>query len=120
MKLNPLAFRPGPVVFWTSVLYAALIISLIYVHETVPAPPKKQSKIPSGVNLTEAWGDLQAITANFHPYNSHENDRVREYIITRATEILVRSKIHYTVEKSGGIIYYNQCVAYQQLTLHCH
>ena len=94
---NPFAFRPGPVTFWTTVIYLAIFIPLIYVHETVPPTPSSGS-LQSGLNLTEAWHDLQTITQNYHPYNSHENDRVREYIIDRSKEILERNHVGYSIE----------------------
>ncbi|XP_044722220.1 peptidase family m28 domain-containing protein [Hirsutella rhossiliensis] len=75
MKLcNPFAFRPGPVTFWTTVVYLAVVIPLVYVHETVPGAPADDA-LYGGLNLTEAWLDLQTITRTYHPYNSHENDR---------------------------------------------
>lgn len=105
-RTNPFAFRSGPVALWTSVLYLSLIISLVYIHETVPAPPA-ENKLPEGLNLTEAWGDLQAITRAFHPYNSHENDHVRDYLIARSKEILETNGVEYTVDTSGGVIWSN-------------
>lgn len=103
MKLgNPFAFRPGPVSFWTTVVYLAVIISLIYVQETVPPAPSEKA-LPQGVNLTEAWLDLQAITRSYHPYNSHENDVVREYLMRRSTEILERNSVEYTTDLTGGV-----------------
>lgn len=103
-SFNPFAFRPWPVFFWTTAIYLALIVPLLYVHETVPAAPKTKA-LPAGVNLTESWIDLQRITANFHPYNSHANDDVRSYLVSRSKQILDQNKIPYTVEESGGRIW---------------
>lgn len=100
---NPFAFRPGPVSFWTTVIYIALLIPIIYVHETVPAAPANRS-LYSGLDLTEAWTDLQSITRKFHPYNSHENDVVREIFVNRTKEILDRNKIDYNFEKLENIV----------------
>lgn len=94
---NPFAFRPLPVTFWTTVIYLAVVIPLIYVHETVPPPPREGS-LPRGLNLSEAWLDLQTITTTYHPYNSHENDRVREYIVDRSKDILKKNGVGYSVE----------------------
>ncbi|KAG6040582.1 hypothetical protein E4U41_000090 [Claviceps citrina] len=99
---NPFAFRPGPVSFWTTIVYLAVFISLIYVHETLPPAPS-QSDLPQGINLTEAWADLQAITRSYHPYNSHENDVVRDYLMRRSREILDRNGVKYKVELTGGV-----------------
>ncbi|KAJ4263005.1 hypothetical protein NW762_006618 [Fusarium torreyae] len=102
---NPLAFRPGPVSFWTTVIYLALAIPLIYVHETVP--PADRS-LHHGLNLTEAWLDLQNISSAYHPYNSHENDRVRKFIMSRTKEILDRNDLAYTTETIGGIDWHSR------------
>ncbi|KAH7141243.1 putative zinc metalloprotease [Dactylonectria estremocensis] len=99
---NPFAFRPGPVTFWTTIIYLALAIPLIYVHETVPPAPANRS-LYRGLNLTEALLDLQNITNAFHPYNSHKNDEVREFIITRSKEILDRNGMDYKTDLSGGV-----------------
>jgi hypothetical protein len=82
---NPLAFRPLPVIVIISATYIALFAALISVHVTVPGYP---SKTPAGTNLTQAWLDLQHITRQFHPYNSHANDQVREYLLSRVKEIV--------------------------------
>lgn len=103
-SFNPCAFRPWSVCFWTTVTYLAIFVSLIYVHETVPAAPKEKT-LPAGVNLTDAWVDLQRITAHHHPYNSHANDEVREYLVKRSKQILDENKISYTVDQSGGRIW---------------
>jgi Peptidase family M28 len=84
---NPLAFTPGPVTFFTSVIYAALIIALIVTHSTVPTAPRSPTPV-KGINLTEAWQDLQLLTSSYHPYNSHNNDRVREWLLRRINDIL--------------------------------
>lgn len=89
-RWNPFSFTPGPVVFFTSALYIALFASLLIVHLRVPDYP---SKTPAGVNLTEAWSDLEHITRRFHPYNSHENDIVRAYLRDRIDTILKAKNI---------------------------
>lgn len=107
---NPLAFRPGPVTFWTTIIYIALAIPLIWVHETVPPAPADRS-LYQGLNLTEAWLDLQAISRTYHPYNSHENDRVREFLINRTKEILDRNDFSYTTESVGGVDWHSRLVS---------
>ncbi|KAG6258833.1 hypothetical protein E4U24_000904 [Claviceps purpurea] len=99
---NPFAFRRGPVTFWTTIVYVAVLISLLYVHETVPPAPS-QTDLPQGIDLNEAWTDLQAITRSYHPYNSHENDVVRDYLMRRSREILDRNGIKYTEDLTGGV-----------------
>jgi hypothetical protein len=117
MKLaNPFAFRPGPVGFWTTVVYLAVIISLIFVHEALPPAPSGNA-LPQGVNLTEAWLDLQAITRSYHPYNSHANDVVRQYLMRRSAEILERNGIKYTTDLTGGVPWESRLVSRFDVTM---
>lgn len=89
MKLfsNPIAFRPLPVTIITSVVYAALIIPLLIIHLVLPEAPRNGTPF-AGVNLTEAWQDLQILSNDFHPYNSRKNDQVRNWLLTRIETIL--------------------------------
>ncbi|CAI6328975.1 unnamed protein product [Periconia digitata] len=80
---NPFAFTPLPVIILTTVTYVALFSGLLTTHLTVPAHP---SKTPSGTNLTQAWIDLETITRYHHPYNSHANDDVRKYLLSRVKQ----------------------------------
>ena len=84
---NPIAFTPLPVTIITSLVYIALIVALLVVHLVVPAAPI--SPTPSaGINLTEAWLDLRLLTKSYHPYNSHSNDDVRDWLLRRIEAIL--------------------------------
>lgn len=106
---NPFAFSPGPVSIFTTIVYLALAIPLIWVHETVPPAPADRS-LYHGVNLTEAWLDLQQISRAYHPYNSHENDRVREFLINRTKDILHRNDVRYSTETLGGVVWHERWV----------
>lgn len=81
---NPLAFTPWPVTLITTAVYLALIIPLLVIHHNVPPAPQTA---PNGLNLTEAWQDLQSLTKGFHPYNSHQNDEVRSWLLERIDAI---------------------------------
>ncbi|KAF2016761.1 putative zinc metalloprotease [Aaosphaeria arxii CBS 175.79] len=87
---NPLAFRPRPVIVFVTVTYIALLAALLSVHLTVPHYPKST---PSGIDLTQAWSDLEYITRQFHPYNSRANDDVRKYLLSRARDIVASKKL---------------------------
>jgi hypothetical protein len=82
---NPLGFTPLPVIILTTATYIALLAGLLTVHLTVPNYP---SSTPAGTNLTQAWTDLEHITRRFHPYNSHANDDVRSYLLSRVKDIV--------------------------------
>ena len=84
---NPIAFTPLPVTIFTSVVYAILIIVLLVVHLIVPPAPANKTPVV-GTNLTEAWLDLQLLTRTYHPYNSHPNDDVRDWLLRRIEAIL--------------------------------
>ena len=88
---NPLAFTRGPVTFWTTLIYLAIGIVLILVHTGVPSAPISPTPI-HGVNLTEAWLDLQLLTSSYHPYNSHENDQVHDWLVKRLRAIVKDNK----------------------------
>ncbi|KAJ4370034.1 hypothetical protein N0V83_005798 [Neocucurbitaria cava] len=90
-RLNPFSFTPGPVIFFTTVTYVALLAALLVTHLRVPKSP---SNPPIGINLTQAWGDLEHITRRFHPYNSHANDDVRGYLLSRITDIVASRKLN--------------------------
>ena len=99
---NPFAFRPGPVTFWTTLVYLVLAVPLIYLHETVPRAPRSL-EASHGLNMSQAWLDLAAITEHFHPYNSRDNDRVRDYLLLRIQEILDRNRVDWTTDYTGGV-----------------
>lgn len=88
MAWNPLAFRTPQATFWLVSVYIALFVSVLYFHLHIPSAPTRTSKIPAGVNLTEAWLDLKELSNGFHPYNSHRNDDVRSFLLRRVEEIL--------------------------------
>lgn len=85
---NPVAFTPLPVTIITAFVYAALIVSLLIGHLTVPEAPDQVE----GLDLTEAWRDLQTLTNGFHPYNSVRNDEVRNWLLSRVSSLLQKNQ----------------------------
>ena len=81
---NPVAFTPWPVTILTTAIYLALTIPLLVIHNVVPSAPRTN---PSGLDLDEAWSDLQVLTSEYHPYNSHQNDKVHEWLLKRVHEL---------------------------------
>jgi hypothetical protein len=89
--LNPFSFRSGPVTFWTTVSYLALLIPIIFINESTPPAP---SEVPvQGINLTQAWLDLSNLTQGYHPYNSRHNDQVRGFLLQRIYAILDDNRV---------------------------
>ncbi|KAF9886919.1 hypothetical protein FE257_010660 [Aspergillus nanangensis] len=84
-RANPLGFTPWPVSITTTLVYLALVIPLLVVHHVVPSSPKSN---PEGLDIDEAWADLQDLTRGFRPYNSHQNDVVHEWLLNRTKNIL--------------------------------
>ena len=93
-KFNPASFTRGPVTVIVTLFYVAILTILIVIQTTVPAAPKSPTPV-RGINLTEAWSDLQHLTAQYHPYNSHANDDVRKWLLDRVHEISANhSSVH--------------------------
>ncbi|KAL9085537.1 MAG: hypothetical protein Q9159_004635 [Coniocarpon cinnabarinum] len=89
INLNPFGFRKWPVTIVVSAIYIAIITLGLYVHHIVPSAPKESSSsLPDGVSLNQAWIDLQQLSRQHHPYNSHNNDEVRDWILHRVNDTL--------------------------------
>ena len=71
----------------TAVVYLAVFIPLLIIHETVPSAPEDPT-VYRGLNLTEAWLDLAELSNGYHPFNSRRNDDVRNWLLRRVEEIL--------------------------------
>ncbi|PSS00741.1 hypothetical protein BD289DRAFT_382440 [Coniella lustricola] len=99
--MNPFAFRPFQVTIWTTIIYLALLIPLVIINENVPSPPAGSADY-AGVNLTEAWLDLATLTQGYHPYNSHNNDDVRSWLLLRIEDILERNGADWGSETTLG------------------
>ena len=88
---NPIAFTKGPVTLFTILVYTGIIIPLIVVQTTLPSVPPT-ADLPNGINITEAWYDLQHLTSSYHPYNSLSNDHVRDWLLLRIQSILAEQE----------------------------
>lgn len=62
----------------------AFIFSAVFVTDQLPKVPRNTREL----DVNEAWSDLHVITASPHPYNSHANDLVRTYLLTRLKTIV--------------------------------
>ncbi|MCJ1353123.1 MAG: hypothetical protein MMC33_003108 [Icmadophila ericetorum] len=98
---NPIAFTPLPVTIITSFTYAALLIALLVTHVVVPPAPSNDSPV-AGINISEAWLDLQTLSNGYHPYNSHRNDEIRNWLLLRINSILQENGADYTSPKLGN------------------
>ncbi|KAF9002874.1 hypothetical protein BDQ17DRAFT_1399878 [Cyathus striatus] len=76
------AFRTLPTTILAFISYLAIFIA-IFITDQLPAVPKNQR----GVSLNRAYEDLHHIASRPHPYNSHANDAVRSYILSRLSPL---------------------------------
>jgi hypothetical protein len=106
MKLsNPIGFTRGPVSIIVTTVYVTVITALIILHLTVPVAPRST---PKGTNLTEAWRDLQYLTASYHPYNSPRNVEVHDWLLKRIKTIVSQNEKeswHTTKETAQAFIF---------------
>ncbi|KAL8667329.1 MAG: hypothetical protein Q9202_000903 [Teloschistes flavicans] len=96
---NPIAFTPLPVTIISSLVYVALFAALLTTHLLVPSAPTNGTPI-AGVNLAEAWQDLQYISGKFHPYNSRRNDETRDWLLRRLDQILATNTKSWMFDRS--------------------
>ncbi|KAG8924458.1 hypothetical protein FRC01_011478 [Tulasnella sp. 417] len=90
------SFSTRPVTVLTLATYAAILIASIWIHEGNPHVPSKPSK-QLGLDLDAAWNDLEHITTYPHPYNSHQNDVVRAYILARVKAMGKRRESYFHI-----------------------
>ena len=95
-RRNPFAFTPLPVTLLTTIVFCAVLISVLVVHHIVPPAP--DASVPlAGINLTEAWLDLKFLSNGYHPYNSRRNDVVRNWLLQRIDEVLIENNSSYAI-----------------------
>ncbi|KAJ3507166.1 hypothetical protein NLJ89_g6460 [Agrocybe chaxingu] len=79
-----LGYRVVPTVVLTVITYFILFLAFS-VTDRLPNVPSPDAQ--GGLDLKEAYEDLRHIAAHPHPYNSHANDRVRKYLLSRLQTI---------------------------------
>lgn len=97
---NPIAFVPAQVTIISSAVYIALFAVVTWVHLSVPSAPSDPTPV-KGINLTQAWLDLDFVSDGFRPIDSRRNAVVREYLVRRIEEILDRNGRDYKNETIG-------------------
>ncbi|EJD52382.1 hypothetical protein AURDEDRAFT_111110 [Auricularia subglabra TFB-10046 SS5] len=84
--LAVLGFRVLPTTVVVGVAYVAILLAT-FVYQEIPLSPTTKSARKAGVNLNDAWADLQVIATFPHPYNSRQNEVVQKHILTRLETI---------------------------------
>ncbi|KIJ66081.1 hypothetical protein HYDPIDRAFT_110222 [Hydnomerulius pinastri MD-312] len=77
-----LAFNTIPTTVLLVLIYGA-IFSTVLVTDELPGVPKNTR----GLDLDQAFLDLHQVSARPHPFNSHANDLVRDYIRERLGDV---------------------------------
>jgi hypothetical protein len=77
-KTKAVALHPYLRLFVFLTTFIALFSAVVIKDESLPTLTSP-TNAPSGFR---AWDDLRAITQQPHPYNTRENDQVREYILS--------------------------------------
>lgn len=98
--LSPIAFTRWPVTITLTIVYTTLLVALLVMHHAPPVAPADTRQL-QGLNLSEAFIDLQHITQTYHPYNSHSNDNVRRWLLGRIEQILAGNDAVYDVVSSS-------------------
>ncbi|KAI9507743.1 hypothetical protein F5148DRAFT_1284822 [Russula earlei] len=80
------SFRTGSTTVFASLFYLAVFTALI-TFQSAPSVPAITTQHALGLNLERAYRDLYLITKRPHPYNSRENDAVRNLLLERLQEI---------------------------------
>ncbi|THU77592.1 hypothetical protein K435DRAFT_877651 [Dendrothele bispora CBS 962.96] len=73
-------------------LYLAVFLS-VFISDQLPSVPSEDVQHREfGLNLTEAYTDLQHVARMPHLYMSHTNDQVRKYILGRVLDIQEKAR----------------------------
>ncbi|TFK71053.1 hypothetical protein BDN72DRAFT_958332 [Pluteus cervinus] len=95
-------FRTLPNTFLLLAIYIGIFTSII-LTDKLPDVPKEKKR--NGLDLDQALKDLHYITARPHPFNSHANDDVRRYLLSRIREILLGDPNTLQNATIGGPLY---------------
>jgi hypothetical protein len=97
--LRQLSASPASVMVITVIVYLAISIPLLIIHEVVPPAPSNEA-LASGLNITEAWLDLAELTKAYHPFASRRNDEVHDWLLRRVEGILENNGVQWSSENS--------------------
>lgn len=97
--------------FRKSSLTLFVVLTLLAVFLSVPLAREYSLLVPSPEprELSTAWLDLQVISSKPHPYVSHANDDVHDYILQRVHSMAKRSLLNVSVDDdmASGLTYMN-------------
>ncbi|KAH8981758.1 hypothetical protein EDB86DRAFT_416246 [Lactarius hatsudake] len=80
------SFRTGSTTVLASLFYLAVFVSL-YITQSGPHVPGVDRQRALGLSVDQAYRDLHLVAERPHPYNSHQNDVVRHFLLQRLQSI---------------------------------
>ncbi|KAN0137858.1 hypothetical protein V8E53_004342 [Lactarius tabidus] len=80
------SFRTGSTTVLASLFYLAVYVSL-YITQSGPQVPSVDRQLTLGLSVDQAFRDLHLVAARPHPYNSHQNDVVRGFLLLQLKDI---------------------------------
>ncbi|KIK60992.1 hypothetical protein GYMLUDRAFT_85025 [Collybiopsis luxurians FD-317 M1] len=87
-------FLTLPVTTVLVLVYLAVTISSLVTDQLRPVPSKSTLKSRyGGLDVSEAYDDLHIISTRPHPYHSHANDALRNYLLRRVRTIRAQSDL---------------------------
>lgn len=75
-------FRKTTLTLFVVLTYLSCFVIVAYYDYIALSPPTIEPEI-----LKNSWSDLQVISFSFHPYDSHANDDVHDYILSRVEHL---------------------------------
>ncbi|KAH9949297.1 hypothetical protein B0H21DRAFT_147569 [Amylocystis lapponica] len=97
----PASFNAIPVTILTVILYGAVFVSILLADRVADVPRNTK-----GLDLDQAYVDLQQITARPHPYISHANDDVHAYILSRLEPLAQHPHVHLVDDLTSNASYF--------------
>lgn len=80
-------FNPLPVSLLVVIIYGFIV----YQATSIQLEQNPNLNGPQVPGIYQAWKDLQEISRSFHPYNSHANDIVHEYVLDQIKEAMANT-----------------------------
>lgn len=80
------SFRTGSTTVLASLFYLAVFVSL-YITQSGPQVPGVDRQHALGLSVDQAYRDLHLVAERPHPYNSHQNDVVRRFLLQRLQDV---------------------------------
>ncbi|ODV70817.1 Pff1p [Cyberlindnera jadinii NRRL Y-1542] len=90
-------------------IFVGLTLFLVFISLPLARDYALVVPSPEPSELTSAWFDLQKISHKPHPYVSHANDEVHDYLMERVTQLAKSSVLNITIDddKASNLTYFD-------------